>query len=376
MSTPSAYEMNAWDELEASRDAGFAAATLRQVNDFASSVNAHMTSAADKALDQRPRLRRALSNGQEKMASSARTVAGGVRSAAGHLGGIVPESATDWASTAARAAGDTSGKAGRLGLTPSRVVHQHQKRGANIESLHEVRQLDLADIDAVRGRTAGLIYSATAMASGAGTGIVATGGTLGSMFSAGAAALPSAGAAAGTMAADMAFVFSVYHRATARAALVYGYDPEVPAEQLFMLGIMNLTSASTAAAKQAAMKDLAKLTHALAVKMPWAQIEQSLMAKLLKSFMGRFTNEVTKNSLGKAVPVAGIAVGALLNGFTVDQVVRDADLAYRRRFLLEKYPELENRDGDETDVPDTSVDSGDVYSVIADLERIHREGED
>ncbi|WP_083315210.1 EcsC family protein [Micrococcus lylae] len=111
---------------------------------------------------------------------------------------------------------------------------------------------------------------------------------------------------AGSMAADMAVVFSLCSRAVGRTALAYGYNPEVRSEQLFVLSVMNLSTAGSVAAKQAAMKDLAKRTHALAVKLPWAQIEQSLLARLLKSLMGRFSQQVTKNSLGKAVPLGDV----------------------------------------------------------------------
>lgn len=373
MMTPSPYELNAWRELEDSREAGFKAAAGRHLSDFASRTSSQVTAAADKAMARSPRLHSVVEAGQTKAAASGKKISHGARHLSAKARDAVPDKAFDWIGETARAAGNTAGKIGRIGLTPERIVRQHQRSGAQVTELHELRGLDLRDIDHVRGRLAGLGYSATAMLSGAGAGAIATGGTLGSVFSMGAAALPAAGAVAGTMAADMAVVFSLSSRAVGRTALAYGYDPEVPSEQLFVLSVMNLSTAGSVAAKQVAMKDLAKLTHALAVKLPWAQIEQSLLARLLKSFMGRFSQQVTKKSLGKAVPYAGIVIGAVLNGFTVDQVVRDAELAYRRRFLLEKYPHLDPEGAKEPSDVTVLDEADDAYSVIEDLERLRSE---
>ena len=55
-------------------------------------------------------------------------------------------------------------------------------------------------------------------------------------------------------------------------------------------------------------------------------------------FTEAFGRDLTKKGLGKVVPVAGILVGGTLNWTTLEGIVDTADMAYRRRFLLEKVP--------------------------------------
>jgi len=55
-----------------------------------------------------------------------------------------------------------------------------------------------------------------------------------------------------------------------------------------------------------------------------------------------------ERTLGKFVPVAAIVAGASLNWLTLEQIADAADVAYRRRFLLEKYPHLAEHDDPNT----------------------------
>jgi hypothetical protein len=70
------------------------------------------------------------------------------------------------------------------------VVARHKKRGHDVASLADLRRLDLQQIDAVRGRAASWYYPAGAALSGAGAGLVISGGQLVIAASAGAAAAP------------------------------------------------------------------------------------------------------------------------------------------------------------------------------------------
>jgi hypothetical protein len=76
--------------------------------------------------------------------------------------------------------------------------------------------------------------------------------------------------------------------------------------------------------------------------------------------------------LGKVVPAFGIVVGSTLNWATLEGVVDAAEMAYRRRFLLEKYPYLADEEAFAT-FTDTDV-SDDVDEKISVLDEIVEEG--
>ncbi|MEW2060287.1 EcsC family protein [Streptomyces sp. NPDC007002] len=167
-----------------------------------------------------------------------------------------------------------------------------------------------------------------------------SGGQLAIAASAGAAAAPSGGAFAGAFVADTAAVLGLASRAVGQVSLFYGYDPEAPAEKLFVMSVVNVGTASSATAKNAAMSDISRLTQALFRGKTWEVLNESLVTKVSQQFAKAFGFRLTKDGLGKAVPAFGIALGTAFNWTTLEGVVDAADTAYRRRFLLEKYPHL------------------------------------
>lgn len=152
--------------------------------------------------------------------------------------------------------------------------------------------------------------------------------------------------------------------------MMYGYDPESPAEKLFIMSVVNAGSAVTASAKSAAMKDLSKLTQALVRGKSWKILNESVLARVTGKFAAKFTDRWTKQTLGKLIPGIGLAIGSTLNWSTLESIVDTADVAYRRRFLLEKYPDLEDHDtfGDVTLDAEVIPEASDVeISIIGDL---------
>lgn len=167
-----------------------------------------------------------------------------------------------------------------------------------------------------------------------------SGGQLVTVASAGAAAAPSGGAIVGAFAADTALVLGLASRCVGHVSLLYGYDPEVPAEKLFVMSVVNAGTASSATAKAAAMADISRLTQALVRGKAWSVLNDAVVTKVSLKFAKAFGFRLTKKGLGKAVPAFGILVGGTLNWTTLESIVDAADVAYRRRFLLEKYPHL------------------------------------
>jgi hypothetical protein len=227
-----------------------------------------------------------------------------------------------------------------VGLSPKRVVAKHKKRGHDVARLFDLRRLDLEQIDAVRGQSAKWGYPIAAAASGAVAGLVITGGEAFTIVSGGAAAAPSGTAITTAFFGDAAVVLGLASRSVGEISLSYGYDPEDPAEKLFIMSVVNAGTAASAGAKAAAMRDISRLTQNLARGRAWAVLDRSIVARVSRQFAQAFGTRLTKQGLGKVVPAAGVLIGFTLNWQTLESIVDVADNEYRKRFLLEKYPHL------------------------------------
>ncbi|CAL9424661.1 EcsC family protein [Streptomyces sp. enrichment culture] len=358
---PSDYELEAWLAIQQFRGRPLSRAMTNAGEYVANGVGKLGTRVA-KQLENHPRAQSAVSRGQKAVAKGAQKVGTGARGAADAL--------PDWSGTAVQSFRQTLGRVSRAGLSSKRVVALHKKRGHEVESLPDLRRLDLELVDAVRGRKASWYYPAVAALSGAGAGLVISGGELVIAASAGAAAAPSGGAIAGAFAADTAAVLGLASRAVGQVSLFYGYDPEEPAEKLFVMSVVNVGTASSATAKNAAMADISRLAQALFRGRTWEVLSESVVTKVSQQFAKAFGFRLTKKGLGKAVPAFGIVVGGTLNWTTLEGIVDAAEMAYRRRFLLEKYPHLADAKepgpflGDDLDVPD---DADEEISVLAEI---------
>lgn len=321
---------------------------------------------ATKHLDNHPGAQSAVLRGQKVVAKGARAIGNGAQRTADAL----PEGMVDWSGAALESMRHTVGRVSRVGLSSKRVVASHKKRGHDVASLRDLRHLDLQQIDAVRGRGASWYYPAAAAVSGASAGLVISGGELAIPVSGGVAAAPSGAAIAGAVAGDAVAVLGLASRSVGHVALLYGYDPEEPAEKLFVMSVVNAGTAMSASAKTAAMADISRLTQALVRGKAWAVLDKSVVAQVSKQFAKAFSVRFTKQGLGKVVPLAGIAVGGAFNWATLEAIVDTADVAYRRRFLLEKYPHLgdEEASGSFLDVGQHGPDDSDeAISVLGEL---------
>jgi len=330
---PSAYELEAWQHIgqyEHRPASWFGAAAGERVADGIAEAGHR----AQQHLADHPRVEQAFSRGQRIVAQGA-SAAG----AAAHWAtGALPK----WPGQALASLRQTVGKMSRVGLSPQKVVRKHQQRGHGIARLADLRRLDLADIDEVRGHAHEWYYPALAALSGAGAGLVITGGELVIVAGAGATAAPEAGAIAGAFAADASFVLGLASRCAGQVALDYGYDPEEPVEKLFIMAIVNVATAASSSAKTAALSDISRLTQALARQASLDVVNESVVARVANQFGKLFGVKMTRRALGSIVPVAGILLGGTFNWAMLESIVDAANIAYRRRFLLEKYPQLED----------------------------------
>lgn len=222
----------------------------------------------------------------------------------------------------------------------SRVLRRFEKRGAHLDSIDQIRDLDLRTVDDASPALSWPYALATAV-EGAGAGLVITGGealaAAGSIAGAGAGAAPGAGTVLGAMAFDAAAVLAASARVVAHTAACYGYDVRQPEEQVYALSVISWSSAGTEASKTAAFQQLSRLTQQLMRRATWAQLEEHILVKVVQEMYARLGTTLTQRKLGQAVPVAGILIGAGLNASLLRSVAEDARSAYRLRFLTDKY---------------------------------------
>ena len=86
-----------------------------------------------------------------------------------------------------------------------------------------------------------------------------------------------------------------------------------------------------------AFQQLSIVTQQLVRRKAWAELNEKLIVKVITEMFQRLGLMITKRKLGQAIPVVGVVIGAGLNASYLQSVGRDAELAYRMRFLAEKH---------------------------------------
>lgn len=362
MSTePSVYERQAWADLARPRPRRAASRAAAAANGKVAGVAGRVRDATQARVDASPRARRVV----DRVASAGGAVRDKVP------GAVNPLSAKG--ALAIRWVGEGSARAvsrmATMFLSPKRVVKAHARAGHPVATLADLRTLDLAMIDEVKPRSLDVAYAAVAALSGGLAGAVITGSQIAVPITGGASAAPSAQATAAAFFGDAAAVMGLASAVVGHHALHYGYDPVRPEEKMFVLSIVNWGTAFTSGSKAAAFADVSRLTSALVRGAPWVTLNSSLVTSVVKSFTNLFGGRLIKQGLGKAVPVAGVAAGLSLNWLTLEQIADAADVAYRRRFLLEKYPQLAPSATEPPLRAETAADGDDPSIAVLDLLR-------
>lgn len=221
------------------------------------------------------------------------------------------------------------------------VISDYRAQGHIVDAFAEIRDLDLSIVDAVKPalRT---FYSVALAAEGAATGAVITGGgllfTAGTVAGGGVAGGPGAAAVIGAMAADAAAILAGCGRIVAHIGAYYGYDTNIPEEELFALSAMNfsLSDAGTEGTRIYAFSQLSVITQQLIRRKTWDTLNESVIVRVITKVFERLGLRVTQKKLGQVVPVLGIALGAGMNVHIIHKIASDAEFAYRLRFLAER----------------------------------------
>jgi hypothetical protein len=153
---------------------------------------------------------------------------------------------------------------------------------------------------------------------------------------AGAAAFFGPWLAAGALAADVAAVTTASCRCIAHIGAYYGYDARLLHERQFAMTVMGGAGALTETGKAAAIAEVAKISSQIAKKKTWDELSKSGLVKAIQQLAKQFGVRLTKQKLGQLVAGIGIAIGAGLNYWYIDEVSEGAYYHYRERFLQDK----------------------------------------
>lgn len=255
---------------------------------------------------------------------------------------------------------DLGARSAHASIRRDAILAAYRKRGHDVQSLEEIRRLNLSAITRVKPRL-DLAYIAASSIEGAGAGFAVSGGQLlaagGAVAGAGAGAAPGAGTVVAAMAVDAAAVLVAGHRAVAHIGAYYGYDVDEPEERLFALGVLGVGTAVDTTAKYAAYAELHRLVHALASRQGWQHLSANAITQVVARVYAKLGLRLTQRKLAQAVPVAGVVIGAGLNAKLLARIVDDAEHLYRERFLRERYgvTHVEVAPPDDSTIPITDI---------------------
>lgn len=214
------------------------------------------------------------------------------------------------------------------------VLESYKDAGYPLSHYSDIHELDLQIVDQVK--PTGLIasYTTVAAASGAGTGLMFTGGEF--EVATGVGSAPGFGTIAVAFATDIAAVLTLSHAVVGHTARLYGFDPEEPGEFILALEVINAGSSLTRAGKYATLAELSKLTQQLARRATWKKLNNNVLTKIAQQFAKNMEVRLTKAAMAKLTPILGIGIGAGTNAYIIHEVATEADFYYRERFLNEK----------------------------------------
>lgn len=236
-------------------------------------------------------------------------------------------------------------------VSEKRVLKPFKKKHEHISTLVDLRSLDLSECDEAMPHTR-MGYSIAMAAEGGASSLLVTGATVASSVSGGMTMTVAAGA----IATDVTVILTVTGRIVALVAAHYGYNAKQPEEEVFALGVLSYAAAGSASAKAASLSSLSRLAQQMMRHPTWIQLNEKALVKIIAMVYAKLGYRMTHAKLAQAVPVAGVVINSGLNAEVVDRTFRRAMLAYRLRFLTDKYqldPSLwvssAETDGEESD---------------------------
>ncbi|WP_442602252.1 EcsC family protein [Paenibacillus sp. KN14-4R] len=131
-----------------------------------------------------------------------------------------------------------------------------------------------------------------------------------------------------TLAIDIPAVLSISLKVLQEIAICYGYDPNDPAERIFIVKCLQFSS-SDIVGKKAILDDLTSFGDEVKQKQIASQIQGWRETVVL------YIDNFGWKKLFQMVPVVGMVFGAFLNKSTVEDVAETGRMLYRKRRIME-----------------------------------------
>lgn len=135
-----------------------------------------------------------------------------------------------------------------------------------------------------------------------------------------------------TLAIDIPAVLGLSLKVLQEIALCYGFDPNDPAERIFIVKCLQFSS-SDIVGKKAILDEIAHYDDELRQKQVISQIQG--WRETVTTYMDNFGWK----KLFQMIPIAGMVFGAFMNKSTVEDVAEAGKMLYRKRRILMKLKE-------------------------------------
>lgn len=223
-------------------------------------------------------------------------------------------------------------RAAASSVSERRVLRKAGRRDSSIRSMADLRRADLEVPDRMLSRHT-LAYGVGLAVEGAATSLLVTGFVVSSSVSGGV----TLAAAAGAISADVTTNLAAGSRVVAKIAMSYGYDTQLPDEQIYALGVLNFGTTVTSGGKAASLAELSRLTQTMMRHPNHTQLDQFALVKLTREVLKRLGFKLTHERIAQLVPIVGAVVNAGTNALGITRLSERAQDVYRLRFLTEKY---------------------------------------
>lgn len=147
-----------------------------------------------------------------------------------------------------------------------------------------------------------------------------------------------------TLALDIPLLIGTSLKVLQEMSLSYGYRPEEKKERLFVVKCLQFASSDIVGKKAI----LAELSH---FDDPHAQKDVIAQLQGWREVVVTYTENIGWKKLFQMVPIAGILFGAYLNRSTVQDVAEAGMMLYRKRRILERMREIDQRDRINSTIP-------------------------
>ena len=211
-----------------------------------------------------------------------------------------------------------------------RRIKELRKQHPEIGDASPFHVLDLRALD--KGRPKQLLPFMGAVGSSVAS-LAITGAEVSSTVSGGA----TAGVVVLAIAGDVSASLALLGRAIAEVAVHYGYDPNEPEEEIFLMTVLSYSTASSLQGKVTALAALSRLSQQMMRHAAWRELQRDVLVKVIQTVFKSIGVRLTQKRLAQVVPVVGGAVSAALSYDMLDRALRDSTRVYRVRHLAEKH---------------------------------------